>query len=219
MLALLATAALASDPASGLLSPSLGLSDDRVEGYGTTYIAKHRNITGMVGASTAVRSGRLGAGGEFGEDFTGGRSGTAWVSVALVDRGDLRVSPWVRGGTYAQAGLSVAGRFHPRGFRRRGLLADFSWGPALDVRLLKGPRWGGFMDPIRSMPEFGLTADWGMIQLRIGAIGPAPVATYRLQTPGRTSFVLEYSIGGFPGLGVVGMASVGVARSREPGPR
>ncbi|MEZ4317005.1 MAG: hypothetical protein R3F61_05865 [Myxococcota bacterium] len=210
---LLLSAALASDPSPALFTPSVGLGDPRAELVTIGSLGATTVTSGQLGLNAVVRLPRVSAGGDLGLDLGGGQAGAGWLAVSVVERENLRVSPFVKAGTWAQAGLSVAWRVYTPGFRRRGLEIDVSGGPTLDVRQLGHPTWGGPLDRMRSMPEVGLgTQITDLIHLRLGSVGPAPVFRYRVQTGRRTALVYEMTLGGLPGYGVFGAATIGIGR-------
>jgi hypothetical protein len=210
---LLFWSAFAADPSPAILTPSVGLGEPRGETQVVGWVGAVGRTTGLAGTTVKTRLDRWAFGGELGLDVTGGQVGSAWAGVSVISRDDLRITPFVRGGTWAQVGISAAWRVWWKPFQRRGLRVDASWGPTVDVRFLRTPSWAGPVDTLRSLPEFGLTTEWGpLIQFRVGAIGPMPMFTYRVETPGRQSFVVEMSIGGMPEVGVVGSMSLGLGQ-------
>lgn len=205
--------AFASDPSPALFTPSVGFGEPRTESVGVANLAAIPRLAGIVGVQGVARRERWAAGFELGEDLGGGRAGTVWAGVTLELDDDLRVSPFLRAGTWSQVGVSVAWRTYPAGFRRRGLWIDVSGGPTVDVRRLTEAEWAGPIDAMRSMPEIGLSKQVSdLIHLRLGTVGPVPVFTYRVETPGRTALVYSMTIGGLPGVAVVAGTTVGIAR-------
>lgn len=210
-------AAFATDPSPALFTPSVGFGEARTEAVAVATIAGIPRVAGLVGVDAVVRQDRWTAGVELGEDLGGGRAGTGWLAATFEPDHDLRISPFVRAGTWSQVGLSVAWRTYPGGFKRRGLWIDVSGGPVIDVRRAMEPGWAAPVDALRSMPEVGLSKQvTDLIHLRLGAVGIVPVFTYRVETLGRTRLVYTMTIGGLPEVAVIGSATVGIARLRDP---